>query len=62
MSVPGNRPGIPTPRAMMAAPRAMPEPVMPGVRSTPGRLCGGDAPGEPDLPPCAGYFTPYIRG
>ena len=42
------------------SPRAMPGPVMPGVRRTPGRLCGGDAPGGPDPPPCPGYFTPYI--
>ena len=42
----------------MATPRAMPGPVMPGVRRTPGRLRGGDARGVPD-PPCAGYLTPY---
>ena len=28
----------------------MPGPVMPGVRRTPGRLRGGDAPGGPDPP------------
>ena len=38
------RPLHPAPRAMMAAPRAMSGPVMPGVRRTPGRLCVGDAP------------------
>ena len=31
----------PAPRAVMAAPRAMPWPVMPGVRRTPGRVRGG---------------------
>ena len=49
------------PRAVMAAPRAMLGPVMPGVQRTPGRLCGGDAPGGPDLPPCAGYRIRYIN-
>ena len=50
----------PTPRAVMAAPRAMLGPVMPGVRRTLGRLRGGDAPGGPDPPPCAVYCTPYM--
>ena len=50
----------PHPGPVMATPRAMPGPVMPGVRRTPGRLRGGDARGGSDLPPCAGYRTPYI--
>ena len=50
------RPLHPAPGAM-AAPRALPGPVMPGVRRTPGRLRGSDAPGVPDPPPCAGYCT-----
>ena len=49
-------------RAVLAAPRVMPGPVMPGVQRTPGRLRGGDAPGGPDLPPCPGYCTAYITG
>ena len=53
------RPLHPAPGAVMAAPRAMPGPVMPGVRRTPGRPRGGDAPGGPDLPPCAGYSVSY---
>ena len=56
------RPLHPAPRAMIAAPRAMSGPVMPGVRRTPGRLRGGDARGGPDLPPCPGYRTPYMGG
>ena len=55
-----SRPFRPTPWAVLAAPRVMPGPVMPGVQRTPGRLRGGDAPGGPDLPPCPGYRTPYI--
>ena len=54
------RPLRPTPRAVLAAPRVMPGPVMPGVQRTPGRLRGGDAPGGPDLPPCAGYRMRYM--
>ena len=34
-------------------------PVMPGVRRTPGSFQKCDAPGRPDLPPFAGYFTAY---
>ena len=51
----------PTPRAVMAAPRAMLGPVMPGVRRTLGQLRGGvDAPGAgPDPPPRAGYCFYY---
>ena len=49
------RPLQPAPGAVMAAPRAMPGLVMPGVRRTPGRPRGGDARGGPDPPPCAGY-------
>ena len=56
-----SRPFRPTPWAVLAAPRVMPGPVMPGVQRTPGRLRGGDAPGGPDLPPCPGYRIPYIR-
>ena len=46
---------------MIGAPGAWPRPVVPGVRRTPGRLCGGDAPGRPDPPPRAGYRTPYTN-
>ena len=53
------RPLQPAPGAVMAAPRAMPGLVMPGVRRTPGRPRGGDARGGPDPPPCAGYFIPF---
>ena len=73
MTTMGSRPGGPTtdlpavtrplhlaPGAVMAAPRAMPGPVMPGVRRTPGRLRGCDARGGPDPPPFPGYFTAYI--
>ena len=49
------RPLQPAPGAVMAAPQAMLGLVMPGVRRTPGRPRGGDAPGGPDPPPCPGY-------
>ena len=54
------RPLQPAPGAVMAAPRAMPGLVMPGVRRTPGRPRGGDARGGPDPPPCPGYFIAYM--
>jgi len=40
---------------VIAAPRDVAGPVMPGVRRTPGRPRARDTQGRNDLPPCAGH-------
>ena len=50
-----------TPRLIdvITTPRASPGPMIPGVRRTPGHLCGGDTQGRNDPPPCPGHRTSH---
>ena len=50
-----------TPRLIdvIITPRASPGPMIPGVRRTPGHLCGGDTQGRNDPPPVPG--PPYYH-
>ena len=53
-----------TPRLIdvITTPRASPGPMIhvPGVRRTPGHLCGGDTQGRNDPPPCPGHRTSHM--